>query len=550
MICDRLTSRREVESPPRTAFALSLVLVFLFSAPVAAVDIAQFARLESSGRAALERWDYAEADRISHELLKLVEHEDETSNLRSQAHKFRGLYCYWAGDYPCAFEEMEKTAAVRPLTDRERAFKGRMARLARLFDESRQARSEHFLIRWAEDKDSVLVEPALEALELAYQALTGDIGIETNSPILVEVYPSFADFSAATGLTEEDLENSGTIAVCKYRRIMINTPRILVRGYSYRDTLSHELVHFLLYERFGESVPIWLHEGVAKYLELRWRTDRAGELLPSQRSLLASALRMNELITFDRMHPSFAKLKSPRQGQLAFAQVSTTVDYLVHRGGFELVLRLCKEMGKHPDYRKAVEKATGMSFERFWSSWVNHARSKGYEELPGMEITVYEIRRGDPGFEDEDVVSESDLAEGAEWRLVRLGDLLRDRGHYRAAAVQYERARAMAPYSVRILNKLGLCYYLAEEHELALDPLGFAAEFYPGFSTTYINRGRALWALGREDDAAADFLRVLDINPFNPLPYGYLIKYYDKQGDRERAEKLARDFAVISGQGS
>jgi tetratricopeptide (TPR) repeat protein len=329
---------------------------------------------------------------------------------------------------------------------------------------------------------------------------------------------------------------------------MINSPRTLLRGYAYRDTLAHEFVHFLVYQRFGESTPIWLHEGIAKYSELRWRGG-ANELAPSSRSLLAFALRQGELIGFDRMHPSFAKLKTPSQGQLAFAEVATVVDYMVKTGGWDLVFRLCDELTRNPDYRAAIRQVTGKPFERFWQDWIAYAKTLGYRELPGVEISVYEIRKGEPGSEGEadEEVSESEVSESPEMRYARLGDLLRDRGHYPEAAVEYERARALAPFLPRILNKCGLAYFLAGQYERGIPPLQQAIELYPSFSTTYINLGRTLFALDRRKEAERMFSQALDLNPFNPIPYGYLIKISEARGDSRRARELSEELKIISG---
>ena len=70
-------------------------------------------------------------------------------------------------------------------------------------------------------KDAILAGPALNALENSYAALTKDFQIKPDDKVLVEVYPDFEAFTHGTGLTMEELENSGTIAICKYKRMMI-----------------------------------------------------------------------------------------------------------------------------------------------------------------------------------------------------------------------------------------------------------------------------------------------------------------------------------------
>ena len=54
---------------------------------------------------------------------------------------------------------------------------------------------------------------------------------------------------------------SGTIAICKYNKLMFTSPKAMLRGYEWLDTLSHEYVHFvisvisnLLPGRFAEIV--------------------------------------------------------------------------------------------------------------------------------------------------------------------------------------------------------------------------------------------------------------------------------------------------------
>jgi tetratricopeptide (TPR) repeat protein len=504
----------------------------------------EFNLLLTKARDALGRWDFHQAERMSRELFDLA--ENEGVGAKAKAHQFRASSCFFQGDYACARDEMQSFGELSE--GGELDLLDRSKKLVEVWSGSQEARSAHFIVRYVPGKDSVLVEPAMETLERAYQALTRDFGVDPGAPVLVEIYPSFEGFRAATNLSEEALENSGTIAVCKYRRLMINTPRNLARGYDYRDTLCHEFVHFLVYQKYTDAVPIWLHEGLAKFEEERWRKEGGTPLSPPLQSLLASALRQNEFITFDQMHPSFAYLKTPRQGQLAFAEVSTVVQYLVKKGGWKMVFNLCDQLGQDPDYRRALQKTTGRPFDRFWEDWVAYARGLGYKELPGMEITGPEIRKGeDQADDDDEEVGESDLSTGEEWKWARLGDLLRDRGHYRAASVEYDKALKLAPYSLRILNKAGLCYYMGRDYEQALTPLRQAADLYPGYSTTYINLGRVLYEMGKDDEAAAVLEEALNYNPFNPIPYGYLIKIYEKKNNKEKIKKLSEDLHTISG---
>jgi len=460
-------------------------------------------RMETQGKAALERWDYAEAGRLIQKLFERGRGAESSLEAEIAGHRLSADTCFYKGDYACAVKSSEMLAEITGSHDDDH---DRYTYLADLWKDAAEVRSEHFIFRYVDKKDAVLAEPALETMESAYKALTQDFDTEPGDPVLVEVYPSFEGFQAATNLSAEALENSGTIAVCKYRRLMINSPRILVRGYSYRDTLSHEYVHFLVYQKYGSGIPIWLHEGLAKYEEERWRREGGSPLTPGMQSVLASALRQDELISFQRMHPSFAYLETPRQGMLAFAEVTSVIDYLLKRGGWKTIFKLCEELRNNRDYKGALRKVTGMSFDFFWSDWKKYAKQQGYKEIPGMEITAYEIRKGEEGFEQEDQeITETDMNQGEEYKYARLGDLLRNREHYQAAQVEYQKAREIAPYSLKVMNKQGLCYCFSQDYEKAVDPLARAVEIYPEHSTSRVNLGRALVALKRYDEATKAF---------------------------------------------
>ena len=93
---------------------------------------------------------------------------------------------------------------------------------------------------------------------------------------------------------------------------MLTSPRGLARGYGWRDTIAHEFVHYFVTKVSKNTVPIWLHEGIAKFQETRWRDAPGHKLDPPQEDLLARSLKKDQLITFEQMHPSMALLPSQR----------------------------------------------------------------------------------------------------------------------------------------------------------------------------------------------------------------------------------------------
>ena len=114
---------------------------------------------------------------------------------------------------------------------------------------------------------------------------------------------------------------------------MATSPRALMRGYPWLDTVSHEFVHFLVTHKGRNTVPIWLQEGLAKFLETRWRGEPGKAIDPAQEDLLVRAAKKKELIPFAAMHPSIAKLPTQEKAALAFAEVEAAMRLLYQRGG-------------------------------------------------------------------------------------------------------------------------------------------------------------------------------------------------------------------------
>ena len=106
-----------------------------------------------------------------------------------------------------------------------------------------------------------------------------------------------------TTLSEQEIERTGTVAVSKWSRIMLTSPRAMRLGYEWQDSLAHELVHYAVAALTHDRAPVWLQEGLGKFLEHRWRAPAGLDLGPSLQHLLAKALQSGKLIGFEAMHP-------------------------------------------------------------------------------------------------------------------------------------------------------------------------------------------------------------------------------------------------------
>jgi tetratricopeptide (TPR) repeat protein len=137
-------------------------------------------------------------------------------------------------------------------------------------------------------------------------------------------------------------------------------------------------------------------------------------------------------------------------------------------------------------------------------------------------------------------------------RHLRVGDLLRLRGHVEAAVSEYEQARKVsASPTPEVSDRLGACLLDLGRTQETIELLEPIVRLYPSHSTTHIQLGRALAAEKRAFEAIRAFERANAINPFHPEVHCALTELHQDAGhpkDAERETEHCRLAAVYSGQ--
>jgi tetratricopeptide (TPR) repeat protein len=483
---------------PYAVLLLAMLLVGLAAAPSYAREV--YGRSEKelnlyAGNQLLAGWRVREARELVDRLLARAPKDPDAQALDAHVLFFEGRY----GESLQVLERLRLRGPFRDLVaatvEATRGFSSRS--------------SEHFELFWANPKDEVLVAPALEALELAHAALEKTLGFVPEAKVRVEIYPSVSAFTAVSTLTRSEVATSGTIGLCKFNRLMITSPRATLWGYRWRDTLCHEYVHLAVYRLSRGTAPIWIHEGIAKYLEATWR-GAEGKLDPASQALLARRLEKGTLIPLEAMSPSVAKLPSAEETALAFAEVGTMMTFLVEREGPEVLKKLLSNVAAGRTDREALESVwpgSFASFEEAWKAWVRKLPLRR-EALQILGVPLAESRK-DEG-EEPGAIPDPEARDYA-----RLGDLLRARGRFQAAAVEYAKAYARGPAAPGVASRHALGRLLLGEYEEALSAAEAALEFYPDLGVLWARKGQALLALKRPQEALSAFRELLEINPFD-----------------------------------
>ncbi|MFN3467664.1 MAG: peptidase MA family metallohydrolase, partial [Candidatus Brocadiales bacterium] len=307
-----------------TAYCLLLTAHCLLPSDLQASDPQTPYELYHLGDEHLAHWEIGEAEEVSRTLTELHGDSPEAPYLAAKVK-------FYMGDYDGAIKLLKGRPKDYPEGREFLVFLTRIYGTAKDFAEHP---TPHFLLRYVPGKDEVLLDYAQEALEKAYAEIGKDLDFSPKEKVIVEIYPTLESFSSASTLTKKEIETSGAVAICHFNRLMVLSPRLLLRGYPWMDTLAHEYVHYVISHKTRNLTPIWFHEGLAKFEESRWKSAEGRDLNPVQKHLLARALETDSFITFEEMHPSIAKLKSREDAALAFAEVLSSIQYMVKKRGY------------------------------------------------------------------------------------------------------------------------------------------------------------------------------------------------------------------------
>lgn len=389
-------------------------------------------------------------------------------------------------------------------------------------------RSGNIEIRYAPGPDEILVPYAVDTLKAASDAIEQELGVRMVSPIRLEIYPDAESLAEVSTLSIEAIRNTGTIALCKWGRLMIASPRALLRGYPWLDTIAHEYVHLLVTKATVDRAPVWLQEGLAKMLETRWRLDHVAlPRNPASDRLLLTAAASDELLEFDQLHPSIALLPSQRDAALAFAQVSSFMERFYNEHGAEGIRQSLRDIASGMDAREALAKASETKWASLERSWKKDLAGR---PTPPPARLVRRYLSGEATENDELADVERERAR----KYLRLGDLLWARSRPAAASIEYGKAHRVAPDDPVVASRYARAAIAGGKPKDAVKPLRYTLLLYPGHAPAQASLATALWRTGNRFGASAAARTAIALNPFDPQPHCVLAELGGPTADYER----------------
>ena len=484
---------------------------------------------------ALNEWRFDDARKLITKLTAQKPRAKETRYLRAEM-------AFLDGNYPMSLKLLQGM--------KDDAVAGNVGQLRRLATSTysvtkgyahKQSAKGHFVIYYKPGKDELLVGLAGDVLERAYDRLGKDFGFFPPEKVRVEVLSRPAELAKLSTLTEREIETTGTIALCKYGKLMLVTPRAAIFGYPWMDTLTHEYVHYIVARLSRDRVPVWLHEGLARYQETRWRAPPTKKLSAIDAHRLATALAKHKLITFKAMHPSMAKLPSQAAAALAFAEVQSLIMYLHGKLGYEGFRQIIARIRDGKSAMRAVGEVSKTRWSTVEARWKAFLRAQKPTISRALIGRAHSRRiRFRKGGKKNDNVGLDEVRSKAAKRFAKLGGLLRSRGMAAAAAVEYEKALAFAPGDPFISSKLSHTYLQLQRYEAAIKLAKPLLSLDENDAAPPTVLGAAYLATGKHEKAKTAFEHALRISPFDPRVRCGLAEAYSNLADpRVKREREA-----------
>lgn len=472
-------------------------------------------------------------------LLKTSELPESLSGL------FKGWAFHQMGLYDQALAEFERVDAEQLKSEQFLANRHEeLMKTAEALRNFEVVETENFSIRYQPGPDEVMLFYLPQFLEQFYATYAPMFQYHREDKIIVELMPNYRLFSYASALTKSQIETTGTIALCVENRLVMMTPRRVAKGYEWPDTVAHEFVHYVLTKISEDRVPLWMQEGVAKWLERYWRDPNADKLDPALETSMALALQNGRFITTEEMMPSFAALPTAELARQAYAQTTSMIDYLVRQHNLDLIRQIAvmlreKEGDMDATMSDLIDRNFA-TFEQQWQAWAKTQTFRVFEDFDPMSVTLLDKDGTEESLKELEELSQTTK------KHTRLGDLLLERNRYSAALEQYEKtALPNQNMDRQIVLRMLKCYQGLDRFGDIVNLIDREVAHVDTDTTMLIYKAEAQIGLNRMQEARKNLTRAIEINPFFPAIFQLLIQTYDDDNKHEEVKKLNQVLEVL-----
>ena len=254
----------------------------------------------------------------------------------------------------------------------------------------------------------------------------------------------------------------------------------------------------------------------------------------------------NGLVTFEEMHPSMAKLPTQEKAALAYAEVALAVELLVQRGGTAAVAQVLDAIAAGAGADAAVARALQTTWQGFQAAWRQHLATR---PLPkGGAAALRTLRFQDDPKQAGPWAEWAELPDQASRDHARLGAIMRERGRWTAARLEYGKAIARAGPRVAILaTQFAVAAVRSGRPAEAEKVLGEALGWNPDSAALHVQLARLKLEKKEYAPARRHLVEANRRDPFDPEIHAGLAAIAEAQGDAGTASRERRFTEILQG---
>lgn len=385
-------------------------------------------------------------------------------------------------------------------------------------------------LRLQDNEDAALAPLIIDVAERARARIEQDLGVTLPRPLRIDLVRDLFSLAAVTGLPLSAAETTGTVAVARWGRVTMLSPRAASLGYPWQDTLAHEITHLALSRATRDRAPLWLQEGVAKREETRWRDKQPFDSVDHD-AVAREAQASGTSVGIAGLGASIAMLPTPESASIAFAEVTSFVGFWLEQNGmpaFQLLLQDLKGVGDRGP-NAALASVTGVSLSEWNSRWQAWLEASVPRPAPPVKLSVLEQRKEQQ--KAEDLI-----------RNGRLGDLLFQRGHAAESEQKFLRVFDAAPEDSALRARLARAALAQGKDARARELVGSLKDVKSASSHWWALRARFGLGTGSEthgskEASAAAYNLGLAVDPLSEVVA--CAGYWEPKGNLDKPEGSA-----------
>jgi tetratricopeptide (TPR) repeat protein len=394
-----------------------------------------------------------------------------------------------------------------------------------------------FVLRFKDEDDVPLAPFLMEVADRAVDTLDRELKVRLPRPLRIDVVRDHHSLAAMTGLPEESAQTTGTVAIAKWGRVTMLSPRAMSHGYGWADTLMHELTHLAVSRASHDRAPLWLQEGVAKRQETRWRAPFPFDDLPPPDVVARLGFDRGLALPLDKLGPSIAMLPTAEQAMVAFAEVHSFLRFWIKENGDDALgpfLHALASVSSQDGVDVTLRRLTGQDLAA-WSRRWQASLAPAPASLPLELASLLPPRRDEAASVRPGAAPPAPAPARSLYRNARLAELLESRGHHQPALGYARRSHEAAPTdpsgrarlarTLRALGRQEEAAALVEHLDAVRAPHGLFLALH----------GALLRARGDESAARHAFEAALHHDPLSPEVACELVEGEQLPGEGARA---------------